>query len=126
MDKIKSPSIYPIGVVEERTGLTARQIRYYEKMGLMSPERTKGKQRRYSESDINLLLRIKRHIKEGLDIRQIKEKLSLTGSGEQALGQDPKLTHRPRKIELITDISSIYPMSNRAKILELIDIKKRG
>lgn len=126
MNNPKDSAMYPIGVVEERTGLTGRQIRYYEKMGLISPRRTAGRQRRYTEADINLLLKIKKHIQDGLDIKDIK-KILLDLKNENSLAEDPKLSHKPRELEIITDLSSLYPISNRAKLLELIDTKeKRG
>ena len=46
-----------IGEVAERTGTTARTIRYYEELGLLddSGGREKGKHRSYTESDVERL-----------------------------------------------------------------------
>jgi DNA-binding transcriptional MerR regulator len=46
-----------IGEVAERTGTTARTIRYYEELGLLddSGSRAKGKHRNYTESDVERL-----------------------------------------------------------------------
>ncbi len=53
-------SYYPIEQVATRTGLTKRTLRYYEEVGLLPPTgRTEGNYRRYSESDVERLERIK-------------------------------------------------------------------
>jgi DNA-binding transcriptional MerR regulator len=46
-----------IGEVAERTGTTARTIRYYEELGLLddSSAREKGKHRNFTESDVERL-----------------------------------------------------------------------
>jgi MerR family transcriptional regulator/heat shock protein HspR len=44
-----------IGVVSELLGLHPQTIRQYERQGLISPERTDGNTRRYSEEDLEKL-----------------------------------------------------------------------
>ncbi|MEP4196682.1 MAG: redox-sensitive transcriptional activator SoxR [Aliishimia sp.] len=44
-----------IGAIAERTGLAVSAIRYYEEMGLVSPGRNAGGQRRFERSDIRRL-----------------------------------------------------------------------
>ena len=63
--------VYPIGVVERLTGLSARKIRYYEAMGLITPSRTPGNQRLYSPADVDRLLEIKRLLAEGLNLQGV-------------------------------------------------------
>jgi DNA-binding transcriptional MerR regulator len=51
---------YSIEQVATRTGLTKRTLRYYEEVGLLPPtSRTEGNYRRYNESDVLRLERIK-------------------------------------------------------------------
>lgn len=110
--------MYSIATAQEKTGLTGRQIRYYEKMGLISVERTAGNQRRFSESDIERLLKIKALIEENLDVSAIKKFLDT----EEQVESDELEGHR-----LIgTKLTSLYPVSNRAELLQLLsamDIK---
>ncbi len=75
--------VYPIGVVQKLTGLSGRQIRYYEQVGLLRPQRTKGNQRLYSPQEVELLLRIKELLNRGLNIEGVKAHL--------ASGRDPLL-----------------------------------
>jgi DNA-binding transcriptional MerR regulator len=52
---------HQIGEVAERVGLSLRTVRYYEEMGLVSPEaRTEGGFRLYSETEIERLELVKR------------------------------------------------------------------
>lgn len=65
-------SVYPIGVVKNLTGLSKRQIRYYEETELVIPERTSGNQRLYSLVDVEKLLRVKKLIERGMNIEEVK------------------------------------------------------
>jgi DNA-binding transcriptional MerR regulator len=50
---------YRIGEVAQRAGVTTRTLRYYQELGLLSPSgASPGGSRRYSESDVNRLVRI--------------------------------------------------------------------
>ena len=51
-----SLAVLPIGTVMKLTGLSARQIRYYEEQGLLFPERNEGNRRMYSLNDIEIVL----------------------------------------------------------------------
>lgn len=62
--------------VERRSGLDRANIRFYEKEGLLTPERKANGYRDYSEDDLQLLLKIKllRRLDFSLDaIRSLKE-----------------------------------------------------
>ncbi|MBD8868131.1 MerR family transcriptional regulator [Nocardioides donggukensis] len=48
-----------IGDVAHRTGLTQRTLRYYEELGLLSPERDGGGRRRYRSEDLDRLYRVR-------------------------------------------------------------------
>lgn len=51
----RNEPVYTIGVAERMTGLSARQIRYYEMRGLVRPLRSSGNQRLYSRAQIDRL-----------------------------------------------------------------------
>ena len=67
----RSMAVFPIGTVMKLTDLTARQIRYYEDQGLITPERTSGNRRMYSLNDMDRLLEIKDFLNEGLNIQRL-------------------------------------------------------
>lgn len=66
-------AILPISVVRELTGLSDRQIRYYDQQGLITPKRGTGKQRRYSLKDVDRLLEIADYLDAGYSIAEIRE-----------------------------------------------------
>ena len=71
-----------IGVVENLTGITKKNIRFYEKVGLLNPNRNDdNKYRDYSDEDVKALKKIKLLRKLGISIDDIsliqKEALSL-------------------------------------------------
>ena len=70
----RSLSVLPMGVVIKLTGLTARQIRYYEARHLIAPQRSKGNRRLYSLNDVDRLLDIKDDLNAGLDIAGIQRR----------------------------------------------------
>ncbi|WP_066193650.1 MULTISPECIES: MerR family transcriptional regulator [Gracilibacillus] len=69
--------LFSIGIVKSLTGLTARQIRYYEQHQLIHPSRTEGNQRLFSFNDVDRLLEIKDLIEKGLNLAGIKQVLEM-------------------------------------------------
>lgn len=66
-------AVLTIGIVRQLTGLTLRQIRYYEEIGLLCPFRSNGEQRLYSINDVARLLQIKDMMGQEYPISQIKK-----------------------------------------------------
>lgn len=64
-------AILPMGVVSQLTGLSARQIRYYDQQNLINPERGSGQQRRYSLNQIERLMEIADYLDAGYSIADI-------------------------------------------------------
>jgi DNA-binding transcriptional MerR regulator len=63
--------VISIGTVSKLSGLSIRQIRYYEERKLLFPERTEGGNRLYSFSDIERLLNISMQMEEGFHTYEI-------------------------------------------------------
>ncbi|WP_261131022.1 MerR family transcriptional regulator [Bacillus sp. Marseille-Q3570] len=64
-----------IGVVKELTGLSERQIRYYEERKLIFPERTVKGTRKYSFSDVETLMEIANKREDGVQTNEIKKEM---------------------------------------------------
>ena len=54
----RSKPLYMIGVVAEMLQVHPQTLRFYEKKGLLSPSRTEGRTRMYSEEDVEDLARL--------------------------------------------------------------------
>lgn len=70
-----------IGDLATRTGLSVSAIRFYEKKGLITPDRNEGNQRRFEGSDIRRLSFILIAQQMGLSIEQIKEVMASLPDG---------------------------------------------
>ena len=65
--------VFVISVAAEITGMHAQTLRTYDRIGLVTPERTRGGGRRYSREDIDQLREIQRlSDEEGVNLAGIK------------------------------------------------------
>lgn len=71
----KDKKVITIGIVKELTGLSERQIRYYEERKLIFPERTPGGSRRYSFADVEQLVEIANKIEDGVQTYEIRQEM---------------------------------------------------
>ncbi|MCB0926069.1 MAG: helix-turn-helix transcriptional regulator [Mycobacterium sp.] len=72
-----------ISVAAELAGMHAQTLRTYDRLGLVSPQRTVGGGRRYSERDVELLREIQRLSQdEGVNLAGIKRIIELTNQVE--------------------------------------------
>lgn len=68
-----SYKVMSIGMVRQLTGLTARQIRYYEDRQLIFPDRTSGGARKYSFEDVERLKEIHRKLRDGFHTFELRK-----------------------------------------------------
>jgi len=133
----RSIPVYPIGVAQKLTGLSARQIRYYEQTGLIRPKRTKGNQRLFSPDDVDRLLYIKSLLAEGLTIEGARARLERAdrsggsapvssggaGGGRAMAGinHDYIIT----QMRAGKKLASLYPVDNQAELVRLIEARRQ-
>ncbi len=70
-------AVYVISVAAELSGLHPQTLRQYDRIGLVSPDRTEGRNRRYSLRDIALLRVVQRLVGEGINHAGVKRIISL-------------------------------------------------
>ena len=82
-DEIKSDQpaddagVYVISVAAQISGLHPQTLRQDDRLGLVSPNRTEGRNRRYSLRDIALLRAVQRLVGEGINHAGIKRIIDL-------------------------------------------------
>jgi MerR family transcriptional regulator/heat shock protein HspR len=69
--------VYGISVAAELTGIDPQTLRLYERRGLLTPARTDGGTRRYSDDDLDRLQRISDLVAQGINIAGIAQILHL-------------------------------------------------
>src|SRR5690606_21017196 len=73
----ESTPLFAIAVAAELAGMHPQTLRQYDRMGLVIPQRTAGKSRRYSMRDVVQLREIARLSAEGLNLEGIRRILEL-------------------------------------------------
>jgi MerR family transcriptional regulator, heat shock protein HspR len=90
-------AVYAISVAGELTGVDPQMLRVYESRGLVTPSRTEGGTRRYSERDIVRIQRITMYLDEGLNLAGIERVLVLEAETHDLRDQVRELGGRPRR-----------------------------
>lgn len=69
--------VYVISVAAELAGMHAQTLRQYDRLGLVTPSRTRGGGRRYSSRDIDRLREVQRLSSEGISLAGIQRIMEL-------------------------------------------------
>ena len=79
MSKSEDARTFLISVAAELAGMHAQTLRTYDRLGLVTPRRTRGGGRRYSQHDVDLLREVQRLSQdEGVNLAGIKRIIELT------------------------------------------------
>lgn len=85
-------SVLVISVAAELSGLHAQTLRTYDRLGIVTPERTTGGGRRYSLRDVALLREVQRLSQdEGVNLAGIKRIMELTNQVDALRGRVAEL-----------------------------------
>jgi MerR family transcriptional regulator, heat shock protein HspR len=83
MAKKDDARTFLISVAAELAGMHAQTLRTYDRLGLVSPNRSSGGGRRYSQHDVDLLREVQRLSQdEGVNLAGIKRIIELTNQVE--------------------------------------------
>ena len=98
MDR-ESKSRYVISIAARMVGIEAHTLRYYERLGLVQPERSSGNIRLYSEQDIDRLRYIKTLMSDcGVNLAGVEVALRLMRSMQEMQHQLEEMERKIRKI----------------------------
>ena len=117
-------TLYQIGEVCHRTGLTPRALHYYDEIGLLVPsERLNGGQRLYSASDLERIERIK-NLKQllGLSLSEIKRLLDADEARAHYLAAAETASDPARRSKAVEDalrVTEDQLQSVREKVVQL-------
>ncbi len=79
MSRHNDARTFLISVAAELAGMHAQTLRTYDRLGLVSPQRSSGGGRRYSQHDVDLLREVQRLSQdEGVNLAGIKRIIELT------------------------------------------------
>jgi MerR family transcriptional regulator/heat shock protein HspR len=113
-----------ISVAAELAGMHAQTLRTYDRLGLVSPERSSGGGRRYSEHDVDLLREVQRLSQdEGVNLAGIKRIIELTNQvdalqsrlAELAVELDDLRTRQRRDVAVVPKSTAVVVWQPRNK-----------
>ncbi len=91
-DSESTRGVYGITVAAELSGAREQALRLYERKGLLTPVRTAGGTRRYSERDVTVLRRIVALLEEGVNLAGARRVLDLEATNRQLMKRLSDLT----------------------------------
>src|SRR5882757_4635176 len=98
-DPNSSARTFLISVAAELAGMHAQTLRTYDRLGLVSPQRSTGGGRRYSERDVELLREVQRLSQdEGVNLAGIKRIIELTNQVEALQSRMAEMADELRRL----------------------------
>ncbi len=76
-EQTRGPNNFTMAIAVKLTGVDPYRIRKYEEGGLLTPERTEGHQRLFSEKDIEIIKQAAKLEDEGINVEGIKAILAM-------------------------------------------------
>ncbi len=114
-------AVYVISVVADLAGMHPQTLRMYERKGLLEPKRTAGNSRRYSQADLDQLVRIQELTQAGVNLAGVSVILDLEDKLARA---QQRLTSANRRLaEAQKDLAERNWMSGRAFPVRLSDVR---
>jgi MerR family transcriptional regulator/heat shock protein HspR len=102
--------VYMISVAAELAGMHPQTLRIYESRGLITPQRSKGKTRLYSQEDVERLRRIQELTSElGMNLAGVEKVFELEEQLEKMRARIARLQHQAAALqeEMAAEIENV-------------------
>ena len=120
MDNRNRP-LYMIGVAAELAGVHPQTLRAYEQKGLVTPQRTSGNTRMYSQADIDRLNLINELTNEGINLAGVIRILDLQGRLDEREAELDSLHPRVRRLA-----DRVHELETRESVTSLVASQTRA
>lgn len=100
-DDAAERAVYVVSVAAELAGMHPQTLRQYDRLGLVSPARTRGRGRRYSHRDVERLRRIQSLSQEGINLEGIRRILALEARVEELEADNARMRTREAVVQRI-------------------------
>ena len=107
--------LYMIGVAAALAGMHPQTLRSYEQKGLVTPQRTSGNTRMYSQADIERLELINELTNEGINLAGVIRILDLQGRLNE---RDREIDDLHRRVRRLAD--RVHELETRASVTSLV------
>jgi MerR family transcriptional regulator/heat shock protein HspR len=115
-------AIYIISVAAELAGVHPQTLRVYERKGLVTPKRTQGNTRRYSQRDIDLLVRIQELTQEGINLAGVMRILELEREIERSEARHSRTKRELEQLE--AQIAEVLDARDRMALVPFKDVRR--
>ena len=112
----KNRPLYMISVAAELAGVHPQTLRIYEQQGLVSPQRTSGNTRMYSQADIERLQLINALTDEGINLAGVIRILDLKGRLDE---RDEELDALHKRVRRLAD--RVHELETRESVNSLVN-----
>lgn len=109
--------LYMISVAAELAGVHPQTLRAYEQKGLVSPQRTSGNTRMYSQADIERLELINELTGEGINLAGVIRILDLQGRLDE---RDSELDELHKRVRRLAD--RVHELETRESVHALVRV----
>ena len=100
-DDAAERAVYVVSVAADLAGMHPQTLRQYDRLGLVSPARTRGRGRRYSHRDVERLRRIQSLSQEGINLEGIRRILALEARVEELEADNARMRSREAVVQRI-------------------------
>ena len=107
--------VYMISVAAELAGVHPQTLRVYEAKGLVTPQRTSGNTRMYSQADIERLEFINELTGEGINLAGVIRILDLQGRLDE---RDQELDDLHKRVRRLAD--RVHELETRERVTSLV------
>ena len=108
--------LYMISVAAELAGVHPQTLRIYEQKGLVSPQRTSGNTRMYSQADIDRLQLINELTSEGINLAGVIRILDLKGRLDE---RDDEIDSLHKRVRRLAD--RVHELETRESVNSLVN-----
>ncbi len=119
-DNDRNKPLYMISVAAELTGMHPQTLRVYEQKGIVTPGRSRGNTRLYSQADIDRLNLVSRLTDEGINLAGVIRILDMS---ERADARDAEIDELRAKVRQLENEVHELRMQQRIVALARVDEK---
>ena len=109
--------VYMISVAASLTGVHPQTLRMYEQKGLVTPKRTSGNTRMYSQADIERLELINELTDEGINLAGVIRILDLQGRLDE---RDAEIDDLHKRVRRLAD--RVHELETRESVTALVRV----
>lgn len=101
-------AVFPVSVAASLADMHAQTLRGYDRLGLVVPQRARGRGRRYSLRDIARLRHVQNLSQQGINLEGIRRILALEAEVDSLHGQVERLADMVRRLREEDGASRVF------------------